>query len=423
METEKRMKVLIVVGLFLVVTLLLFQFGVFEMLFIVGYDHQRGITTDGNYIWVVKGNGMEVYKYQMDGTYTGDHWWTLNEDVINPYGIATDGNYIWISDIQEYEIYKYNMDGTYTGIHFDIGASGGTGFNEITTDGNYIWVGTSQTRIVYKYSMDGNYIDSLSVLEGGYSHVDGITKYGNYLYILSGYSNLYGCSWKVSKYLIDGTYSGETLDLPFDGKVSFQGITTDGNYLWVTNRNNDEVYKYEMNGTLIEGGIQPTDYCGDGICQSNENSATCPADCESGQIIIVFRLTDNTCNMITINPEDRQENDYNTLYECESYIEQICGDGICQSNENSATCPSDCGDNQITVYRLTGTTCNQIQINPEDQQPNDYTTLSECENHITNGEEGKLGIGLIIGMIIIGILLIGLIIFLIRYLIISRRNS
>jgi len=176
--------------------------------------------------------------------------------------------------------------------------------------------------------------------------------------------------------------------------------------------------------------------CGDGICQSNENSATCPADCGAQEY-----CGDGIC----------QSNENSATCPADCGAQEYCGDGICQSNENSATCPADCGDNQITVYRLTGNNCNEITINPEDQQANDYTTLaicqshigqtstyyrltgntcstielligdvtandyttlSECENNITNGK--GISIGLIIGMIAFGILLIGLIIFLIR---------
>jgi hypothetical protein len=65
------------------------------------------------------------------------------------------------------------------------------------------------------------------------------------------------------------------------------------------------------------------EFCGDGICNSNETSITCPEDC------IEF-CGDGICNS------------NETSITCPEDCIEFCGDGICNSNETSLTCPGDC---------------------------------------------------------------------------------
>jgi hypothetical protein len=67
--------------------------------------------------------------------------------------------------------------------------------------------------------------------------------------------------------------------------------------------------------------------CGDGTCNGDENTATCPQDCATG----------------------------------------TCGDGTCGAGENSTTCPVDCG----------ASTCNDGTFDP---------AVEECEGGALNGE-------------------------------------
>lgn len=55
-----------------------------------------------------------------------------------------------------------------------------------------------------------------------------------------------------------------------------------------------------------EGRCSADCYCGDGLCARNENSDTCPADCGR-------------------NP-----------------VTQVCGNGVCEGTETFSSCPGDC---------------------------------------------------------------------------------
>jgi hypothetical protein len=67
----------------------------------------------------------------------------------------------------------------------------------------------------------------------------------------------------------------------------------------------DNACKGKIYGTtqLKLVGLPPEEYCGDGICQSDENYMTCPEDCQSSS---------------------------------------LCGNGVCDAQESYYTCPEDC---------------------------------------------------------------------------------
>ena len=131
-----------------------------------GCDRVYGVCTDGNYIWVVHnelwydpGDDDIVYKYYMNGTYTGISWnYTVECGEYDVRSITTDGTNIWVLDSGPvpYTVHKFTMDGTYTGVNWSC-----TGVNDgpvgITTDGNFIWIVDEPDDEVYKYAMDGTY--------------------------------------------------------------------------------------------------------------------------------------------------------------------------------------------------------------------------------------------------------------------------
>ena len=106
-----------------------------------------GITTDGEYIWIVDYGSDEVYKYSMTGSYLGS--WDTSGQSGAPYGITTDGLYIWIVDSIDDEVYRYSIAGVYDN-SWDISTQSGNS-RGITTDGVYIWVFDATDDEIYKY--------------------------------------------------------------------------------------------------------------------------------------------------------------------------------------------------------------------------------------------------------------------------------
>jgi hypothetical protein len=125
------------------------------------------------------------------------------------------------------------------------------------------------------------------------------------------------------------------------------------------------------------------DTCGNGICEADETSLTCPADCGAG-----------TCgNGIC----DIGENVANCEQDCSG---GICGNAMCEASENTVTCPVDCfcgnntcdtGESDVTCPADCGAgTCgNGICDATENATtcPQDCTTSPECGDGICNGTE------------------------------------
>ena len=76
-----------------------------------GNNNPRGITTDGNYMWVVNSKNAkdEVFKYTTSGSLVGR--WTIDSANVNPRGITIDPSnvdHLWIVDSTTDSVYQYN---------------------------------------------------------------------------------------------------------------------------------------------------------------------------------------------------------------------------------------------------------------------------------------------------------------------------
>ncbi len=75
-----------------------------------------------------------------------------------------------------------------------------------------------------------------------------------------------------------------------------------------------------------KGGDAPRSLCGNGICEEDETTETCPVDCP---------MTPECGNGICEPPEDPET--------CSDCLEDIvCGDAVCEFPETAETCPEDC---------------------------------------------------------------------------------
>lgn len=139
-----------------------------------------------------------------------------------------------------------------------------------------------------------------------------------------------------------------------------------GSYAWsaemtAASRQDDD-YPDRESGAIgfrvasIEGGAGGTE-CGNLVCESPENSLTCPADCPEA-------CGDGICSL--------NEDAASCLVDCPSQ----CGDNLCTGNETANSCHRDCGfcgDNVCTGWE-NATTC------PADCAP-------VCGDGVVEGEE------------------------------------
>ena len=207
-----------------------------------------GIATDGSNIWTVDGIGHRVYKYNMAGGYINS--WTTSGQTSYATGITTNGNNIWVIDYTDNEVYKYNMTGSYVN-SFDTSSqlswpTGGT------TDGSNIWVVDSTDDLVAKYNMAGGHVATWSVTQG--PNVRGIATDGNYFWLAG---NTFDRAFKYSM-------AGNWIDADWDFtgvNEDPQGITTDGNDIWVVDADDKAVYKYvyKYTPTITSASISDRD--------------------------------------------------------------------------------------------------------------------------------------------------------------------
>lgn len=110
-----------------------------------------GITTDGNFIWVMHHN-YKVYKYFMNGVYTGIEW-SVNHPFVSLSGMTLDDKYIWITGYNPPRVYKYNMNGTYTDLYFNTPEILGV-IKGIANNGRYFYIVDGYDDRVHNYTMD-----------------------------------------------------------------------------------------------------------------------------------------------------------------------------------------------------------------------------------------------------------------------------
>jgi len=197
-----------------------------------------GITTNNTFFWIAGWSTDEVYKYWMNGTYTGDHFDTSGQSG-DSNGITTNNTFLWIVDWSDKEVYKYTMAGVYVD-SFDTSVQSGGSYG-ITTNNTFIWVTDLSDDEVIKYTMEGVYVNSFDISAQSGSP-RGITTNNTFIWVTDIDNK------EVYKYTMAGVYvdsfdtSGQSFNSP--------GITTNNTFLWTTSNINSEVYKYTMGPVL-----------------------------------------------------------------------------------------------------------------------------------------------------------------------------
>ena len=114
----------------------------------------------------------------------------------------------------------------------------------ITVYGDYIYVlSISSPDGVFKYYINGTYISNFSV-DTVTSLSDGITTNGTYFWLVDHTED------EVYKFLMNGTYAEDSFDIESQTSDGF-GIATDNNYIWISDPIEDLVFKYTMGGVYV----------------------------------------------------------------------------------------------------------------------------------------------------------------------------
>lgn len=135
-----------------------------------------GIHTDGTNIWVVDSllSNTRVYKYTMDGAYTGESFAVAEgSSGASPFGITGDGLYLWVG-FSNGKVLQYSMAGVATGVEFDTTAQ--DAFTKgLTWSGTHFWIGGGNTNKVYKYTNAGVYTGVFIDTSAEGSRISGVT--------------------------------------------------------------------------------------------------------------------------------------------------------------------------------------------------------------------------------------------------------
>ena len=140
----------------------------------------------------------------------------------------------------------------------------------------------------------------------------------------------------------------------------------------------------------LQGSNTPV--CGNGICESNETAANCPADCGGSTCVTEGNTTGispsaaKCCSGLTANSvfavcSDATQSSTglsSAPIKIPSYGVSVCtkcGDGICGPGENKCNCPTDCN---TTSCKAEGLICNTTYINGTTNSAQNTSTFNCC---------------------------------------------
>lgn len=206
------------------------------------------------YKWYITDNASnmavagETSSLGTEGTYAGSYFSTSGSGDNWPLGLTHNDTFFWTADAGTGFVYQYWRNGTYTGFSFN--ASPASSITGITNNGTFFWITDSVKNNVSQYWMNGTYIGGFRTY---WANPQGITTNNSFIWVLEG-----NPGDVVSKFFMNGTNinSFSVGNLQYD---YISGITQDGTYFWISDRDNSTIYKYLMNGTYT-GQTFTTDY-------------------------------------------------------------------------------------------------------------------------------------------------------------------
>lgn len=202
--------------------------------------------------FVVDHSVDDTFKYGADGSLVENH--DLATGNTAPRGVATDaaGTTVWVIDNDD-RVYLYDSAGNPLGNWFAEGLLSPEG---IATNGTDIWITDRRLDRVFYFAngalaTSGSYSATSSfALPRGNRNPQGITTDGNFLWVV----NAAGKRDRVFKYTINGNLLG-SWTLP-SSNASPSGITIDPNDvndIWIVDRATDQVFQYYDAAHRISG--------------------------------------------------------------------------------------------------------------------------------------------------------------------------
>jgi len=185
----------------------------------------RGLTWDGEYLWVADYGSLTVYRIEKDGTQVS----SFPAPASDPRGMTWDGTYLWLTDATALVIYQLKTDGTQVRSVANPTSHGGV---VGAWDGEYLWHQDQIADYLYKILPDGT-------VKGGFATAGaGTTWDGEYLW------SARDTQTSVYQYKRDGTRVSK-----FAFPTNYDG-GWDGRYLWVAGNLSDTIYQIGNTGNF-----------------------------------------------------------------------------------------------------------------------------------------------------------------------------
>ena len=214
----------------------------------------RGVWGDGTTIWVSDGEDKKLYAYKVsdESRDSGKDFDTLDAaENDHPAGIWSDGTTMWVLDTDDLKLYAYNMSDKARNAGLDISLTSDNAMPiDIWSDGTTMWVTdeTENDEKVYAYSIDppppADTGTTWSLMRGMESTTaDGLAATTDAFWVVN------VADGKVFAFDRSGTSvtynSAKDFDLD-SANTEPTGAWSDGTTLWVTDKNDENIYAYVL---------------------------------------------------------------------------------------------------------------------------------------------------------------------------------